>query len=225
MGGVAGTCEADAVMRESCGMRQRAATAVIAPERREFPGDTDRGLKQIQSEHYLQLMAELYELARRRMLAAAALVGQETELVRHVRAARTLDRPLLRKAYRRVAAWFRYSRHAGPQLPLPFDDVPHEERLLAAWAEFFRREAGELTARNETARAILAAAGCPDMVRSKAAESHLVDLLDARYGRFTLERRLALLGRPTPEDEISGWRFAEEPDWVALLHVPGADAE
>ena len=206
-------------------MRQRAVTAVIAPERREFPGDSDRGLKQIQSEHYSQLMAELYELARRRMLAAAALVGHDTELVRQVRAARTLDRPLLRKAYRRVAAWFRYSRHAGPQLPLPFDDVPHEERLLAAWVEFFRREAVELTARNETARAILAAAGCPDLVRSKAAESHLVDLLDTRYGRFTLERRLALLGHATPEEEVSSWRFVEEPDWVALLHVPGADVE
>jgi hypothetical protein len=110
-------------------------------------------------------------------------------------------------------------------LPLPFDDVPHEERLRAAWVDFFRREAGELTALNDSARAILAAAGCPDLVRSRAAEAHFVDLLDTRYGQFTLERRLALLGHPTPEEEVSGWRFAEEPDWVALLHVPGADAE
>lgn len=212
-------------MRESCSTRRRAATAVVAPEAREFAGDSDRGLKQIQSDQYSQLMAELYELARRRMLAAAALVGHDTELVRQVRVARTLDRPLLRKAYRRVAAWFRYSCHVGPQLPLPFDDVPHEERLRSAWVGFFRREAGELTARNDTARAILAAAGCPDLVRSKAAESHFVDLLDTRYGRFTLERRLALLGHPSPEEEVSSWRFVEEPDWVALLHLSGDGSE
>jgi hypothetical protein len=195
------------------------AFAFVCLDESEFPGDSDRHLKWLQSDTYSELIAGLYARARSRLLAAATLADVETPLSLTIRSLPTLERPIAVKAYRRIAAWFRFACTAGPQLTLRIEPESGDSGR-AAWTGFFGREAAELSACNPAARAILNAAGAMDPLTAQAAESRLVDLLDARYGRLTLERRFGLLGRPADEAELAAWSFAEQPDWVALLTPP-----
>lgn len=186
-----------------------------------FSGDSDRRLKAIQSATFPELAAELYSAARNRVLAAARFVGVETEMVCAVKARSVAPGGPLLRPYRKVAAFFRYACHAGPQLPLPLEGESYEAKLQAEWEAFFRRETAELLRTNPVMRSLLGAAVFDGLDRGRVSEDRLLDLLDARYGRLTLDRRLLLLGGQHDEESLA-WRFAEEADWLRLLRVPGS---
>lgn len=209
--------------RPTAGAGPRTAPGLVAvPEdQRLFSGDSDRRVKSIQNATFPELAAELYESARDRMLAASRFTGAVTEAVRRLSADPAAPVARLVPAYRRVAAFFRFAHHAGPQLPLPLDGEPGDTRLRTAWEEFFRREAGELVRDNPTARSLLYAVVFAGTGAGRVHETRLLDLLDLRYGRLTLSRRIGLLGDDTGA-EAEAWRFAEDPDWPRLLRVPGA---
>lgn len=186
-----------------------------------FSGDSDRRVKAIQNATFPGLAAELYAAARDRMLAASRLTGAVTEAVRRLSADPRSPVARLVPAYRKIAAFYRFAHHSGPQLPLPLEGENVDARLRTAWEEFFRREAGELVRDNPTARSLICAAVFAGSGAGRAHETRLLDLLDLRYGRLTLGRRIRLLG-DDPGDEAEAWRFAEDPDWPRLLRIPGA---
>jgi hypothetical protein len=191
--------------------------AVIAPDRQDFWGDDDPRIKGMQSESYPFLISALYEAAREQVIAALTPIQVETAIVTKARTTAELDQPLLRRAYRRIAAQFRFACHRGPQLHLSFEDISHDDRLRSAWEEYFLREAQALTRDPDIAGAIVSAVSPEEPASALAAEAHLVDLLDQRYGRFSLERRLELLGDASDPAELEAWPRAEGPEWDDIL--------
>jgi hypothetical protein len=200
--------------------------AVIAPGQHDFWGDDDPRIKEMQSESYPFLVSALYEAAREQVLAALTPIQVETGIVEKARTTAELDQPLLRQTYRRIAAQFRFACHRGPQLHLPFEDISHDDRLRATWEEYFLREVQALTRDPEISRAIVSVVSPEEPAAARAAEAHLVDLLDHRYGRFSLDRRLELLGDEADPAELEAWPRAEGPDWDDVLRPlpePGDD--
>jgi hypothetical protein len=174
------------------------AEPVIIDDRAEFPEDTDDNLKRLQAGAYSALVAALYDRARTRLLAAAALVGRDTPLVRAVRAGTAPNRPALARVYRRIAVQFRLSR-AGTE------SEAGNEQGLTQWQMYFRSEALKLTANSRTLRLVLTAACLGDTAEGRVAELRLVDLLDERYGRLAAEQR------PDPAPNST------ETDWITEL--------
>lgn len=123
-----------------------------------------------------------------------------------------LDRPALLRAYRKIAAYFRFAYHAGPQLPLPFEDEHYDIALRERWEDFFLQEARELAEDDALARTVLQAVAFGETAQARASEVRIMDRLDERYGRFSLERRMELLGMEPGADEIDGWRVTDEPE-------------
>ena len=190
---------------------------VVPPGRAEFFSDDNRFLKNIQNNSYPFLVHELFDAARKRYFDACALVGVETELAKVVLPIARFSRPFLRRAYSQVAGFYRFAFVAGPQLPLPFERLSYDIRQRMAWEEFYRREVKRLAADNRFTIAILRAAGYWSSSRGKAAEANLVDMLDHRYGKFTLDRRSELLRLDIDPEEILNWQFVGREDWDVIL--------
>jgi hypothetical protein len=191
--------------------------SAVPSGRTEFFGDDNRFLKDIQNDSYPFLVHELFDAARKRYFDACALVGVETELAKVVLPIARFSRPFLRRAYSRIAAFYRFAFVAGPQLPLPFDKLSYDIRQRMAWEEFYRREIKRLATDNHFTVAILLGAGYWNSSQGKAGEANLVDMLDHRYGRFTLERRSELLRLDIDPEEILDWQFVGSEDWDHIL--------
>jgi hypothetical protein len=174
----------------------------------------------MQSESYPFLISALYDAIREHVLAASAPARDGADIVRKARTTAELDQPLPRRAYRRIAAQFRFACHRGPQLQLPFEDISHDDRPRSAWEDYFLREAQALTRDPDIARAIVSVVSPEEPASARAAEVHLVDLLDLRYGRFTLDRRLKLLGEASNPADLEAWPRAEGPEWDDILKPP-----
>lgn len=208
-------------------------TGTVPAGRSEFFGDDNRFLKSLQDDSFPFLVYELFAAARRRYLDACTLTGVETELAGLVREIGRFARPFLHRAYRRIAAFYRFAHAGAPQLPLPFEALPDETRQRLAWEDFFRREARTLVESDAVAVALLRSVALAGKPAGRAAEAHLVDLLSHRYGRFTLVRRRQLLGLEVEPEEMLGWQFIGAPDWDQLLDaigrkdspVPGRDPD
>ncbi len=183
-----------------------------------FFTDGNTAVKRIQSDSYPRLVAELFRAPRRRYLAACALVGEETGLAAALLAVDRFERPPLVRAYRKVAAFYRFAFIGEPQLELPLGRDRAGER--ARWEAFFRAEARRLAELDHIALPLLHAVVDQGRAAGRVAESLAVNLLGVRYGRFCLPRRLELLGRAVDPADVEGWLFTEEPDWERIVLDP-----
>ncbi len=187
-----------------------------------FFTDSSRLAKEIQRATYPGLVFELFDAARQRYLDACALVGVETELVGLLRKVQPLEQPFLKRAYRKIAAFYRFAFVGDRQTELPFSppeantaSTPgnETEHLEQSWRSFLRNEARRLARIDHIATSLLRAVAFGDSAEARAAEAHVVDMLDERYGRFHLQRRLQLLELAIHPEELDSWRFIEGPDW------------
>lgn len=194
---------------------EQVAGAVIPLWEPAFFGDSSRLVKEVQSETYPELARALFRAARDRYLDACALVSVDTMLARLVRVVRDEDiaAPVLARAYRKVAAFYRFALVGEPQLELGASNGHERPIARRAWEEFVTAEARRLAAVNEMTTALLRAVAYRNTATGRAAEAHLVDLLAERYGRFTLRRRMELLRLSLDAAELDNWRFVEDVDW------------
>ena len=187
-----------------------------------FFTDSSRLAKEIQRATYPGLAFELFDAARQRYLDACAFVGVETELTGLLRKIQPLEQPFLKRAYRKIAAFYRFAfvgdRQTELQFPLPASGTAsptgtETENLKQSWRNFLRNEARRLARIDHIATSLLRAVAFGDSAEARAAEAHVVDMLDERYGRFYLQRRLQLLELSIHPEELDSWRFIEGPDW------------
>lgn len=186
-----------------------------------FFTDSSRQAKEIQRATYPDLVFELFDIARQRYLDACSLVGVETELVGLIRKVRPLERPFLKRTYRKIAAFYRFAFVGDQQTELPFPrraagtgrSGDATGSLEQGWTYFLRNEARRLARINHIASSLLRAVAFGDSAEARAAEAHVVDMLGERYGRFHLQRRLQLLELSIHPEELDSWRFIEGPDW------------
>jgi hypothetical protein len=185
-----------------------------------FFGDSNRTVKEIQRQTYPELARELFDAARQRYLAACSLVGVDTRLAELARNVERYRLPLLARAYRMMAKFYRFAFVGDQQMLLPFEDQPAPDPLREAWERYFHDEAERLVKTDSIATGILRAVVYQPTPIGDAAEAHVVDLLSHRYGTFYLQRRLELLRLTVPLDELDGWRFAEDVDWDQIALDP-----
>jgi hypothetical protein len=187
-----------------------------------FFTDSSRLAKEIQRATYPGLAFELFDAARQRYLDACALVSVDTELTSLIRQVQPLERPFLKRAYRKIAAFYRFAFVGDRQTKLPFPSPAsgtasttgdETENLEQSWRNFLRNEARRLARIDHIAISLLRAVAFGDSAEARAAEAHVVDMLDERYGRFHLQRRLQLLELSIHPEELESWRFIEGPDW------------
>jgi hypothetical protein len=193
---------------------------VIPIQQAAFFGDDNRLVKNIQRETYRALVFDLFTAARQRYLAACALVGINTDLADRVRGIERFERPMLRRVYRLIAKFYRFAFVGEQQTELPFHPRSEREQHRHLWETFFRHEADELAGDNAVATGMLRAVAHAGEAEGDAAEAHVVDLLAQLYGPFYLRRRLELLKIPFTEEELDGWRFADEVDWSQVVLDP-----
>jgi predicted DCC family thiol-disulfide oxidoreductase YuxK len=210
--GLTGRRPTDYIRNESLSSDAFGWLSAVPLHRREFFGDDDRQLKELQAESYPFLVGALYDSARRRLLEMVASGRVDPELARATRERAELDRPALLSVYRRIAAHFRFACHAGPQLPLQFEDESYDIMIRERWEDFFRQEARELAEDDAVVRTVLQAVEFGDSAQARTCEVRIVDRLGERYGRFSLEHRMELLGMEPGADEIDGWRVTDEPE-------------
>ena len=191
----------------------RADDSVIPVHQAAFFTDSNRLVKEIQDGTWRELSFALFDACRERYLAACALVGADPEIAGLVRTVTSFERPRIVRAYRKIAAFYRFAFVGDPQVELPFDDRDQVARLRADWEKFFRLEARRLAGIDHLARSVLRAVAFGVTAEARAAEAHVVDVLSERYGPFHLARRLELLKLSIHPDELEGWRFIEGADW------------
>lgn len=169
-----------------------------------FFGDSDLQLKYLQRGTYSSLAYELYSQARRRYLDACDLLESRDELVGRLEAVDLPPMPFLPRSYRKIAAWYRYRAHRPDERRRRPGDETEQARL--DWEAFFRREADDIVAIDESARLVLAAA-TEGEERAADVDQSLVEWLSRRYGEFTLRRR----GGRGPEPPITGSQVRPNP--------------
>jgi len=185
-----------------------------------FFGDSNRMVKEVQNESYPDLATALYKAVRHRYLEALALVETDTMIARLIRAIDHIEEPTLVRAYRKIAAFYRFALVGEQQLPLPLDDTPERERQRDAWRAFWSKEAERLVQVNGICTALLRAVAYRNTSSGDAAEARLVDALADRYGRFSLPRRVKLLKLSLDPEELDNWRFVEDIDWDQIVLDP-----
>jgi hypothetical protein len=169
-----------------------------------FFGDSDLQLKYVQRTTYSSLAYELYSQARRRYLDACDLLDVRDALVGRLETAELPPMPFLPRSYRKIAASFRYRACRPGGLWRRPDDETEQARL--DWEAFFRREADEIVAIDESARLVLSAA-TEGEARAAGVDGSLVEWLARRYGEFTLRRR----GGRSFEPPVTGSRVRPNP--------------
>lgn len=191
---------------------QQAAPEVIPVHQAAFFTDSNRLMKEIQNRDWTGLTFLLFDACRERYLAACALVGVEPELAELVRNVKSFEGPRLARTYRKIAAFHRFAFVGEPQEELSFDDRDRLARLQDDWVKFFRLETGRLSRIDHLVRSVLRAVAFGASAEGRAAEAHIIDTLDERYGRFHLARRLELLKLSIHPEELESWRFLDGPD-------------
>ena len=186
---------------------------IVPVHQAAFFTDSNRLTKETQDRTWSELAFELFAACRERYLAACALVGVEPELARLVRAITALEPPRLARTYRKIAAFYRFAFVGEPQTELPFDDRDHLALMETDWRKFFRLETQRLARIDHLARSVLRAVAFGVSAEGRVAEAHVVDVLNERYGRFHLARRMELLKLSIHPEELEGWRFLDGPDW------------
>ena len=124
---------------------------------REFAGDDNRSLKDVQFRLYGEMLTQLFSRARVRYLDACRLVQVQNELAVQARAMDFFDHRTLQDAHDLIAAWYRFSRDDGGQLRLGESPEQYEERLASEWREFFDQEVAGLIGLDKFTRDILTA--------------------------------------------------------------------
>ena len=149
-----------------------------------FPGDTNDILKWIQHDLYGESLSLLVLKCSIRYLAAISLVEKTTELWRQMVRMDGFDHRVLQDAHDKIAAYYRFAYNKS-QMPLPFDPLPYEERLLQDWREFFQVEVRQLAQDDRIVRAILTVVAYQNTPAGYEAERELMRLLDERYGGYS----------------------------------------
>lgn len=201
-------------------MRPESGPAVSGPRIREiiplqqaaFFTDSNRLMKELQNRTWAELAFLLFDTCRERYLAACALVGVEPELAELVRGIKSFEQPRLARTYRKIAAFYRFAFIGEQQEELPFDSRNRRVRPQAEWEKFFRLESNRLARIDHLVRSILRAVAYGSSAEGRAAEARVIDVLDERYGRFHLARRLELLKLSIHPEELESWRFLDGPD-------------
>jgi hypothetical protein len=157
----------------------------------EFPGDTNKALKDVQFRLYGEMLLCLYGRPRDRYLNSCRLVQIDTDLANRLRSMDGFDHRTLQDIHDLIAAWFRFSQDDGGQLRLGETDEAYQDRLAAEWRAFFEEEVSRLSADDEIARAILAAAAFGNTDRGYAAEAQLREFLKERYRAMKQPRTTA----------------------------------
>lgn len=146
-----------------------------------FPGDTNDTLKWIQHDAYDQLITELVRQPRARYLAAAHLIGVETELAQRLRDLKGFDHRVLQATHDTIAAYYRFAHDHRGQVPLPFDDTPYTVIWEQDWREFYHQEVARLTESDEFVRSVLSAVVYANTPAGYAAEDTLAEILSNCY--------------------------------------------
>ena len=106
----------------------------------EFPRDTNKALKDVQSRLYGEMLLRLYSRPRDRYLTSCRLVQIDTDLANRLRSMDGFAHRTLQDIHDLIAAWFRFSRDDGGQLRLCETDEAYQDRLAAEWRTFFERK-------------------------------------------------------------------------------------
>ena len=115
---MSGTDSIDGRAAAVAGQYETTTGAVIPLWEPAFFGDSNRLVKEVQNESYPELARALFRAARERYLEACALVSVDTMLARLVRVVEDSDivAPVLTRAYRKVASFYRFALVGERQL-------------------------------------------------------------------------------------------------------------
>jgi len=125
----------------------------------------------------------LFTIACDRYERAARLLGIQTSLGNLLVIWKTFDHRVLQSAHDHLAAYYRFFKDDGGQIPLPFDgDVPYDILLHDCWTDYFSKELRRLIADDDAVTiAIITAVAYENTEPGYAAETHLLTLLRERY--------------------------------------------
>jgi len=146
-----------------------------------FDGDNNDKLLNVQHDAYWDLVAWLFETARRRYLEAARLLRAEDDLTKAVQEKTTFDHRTLQDAHDLIAAHYRFTHDDGGQLRIGEDADGYRLRLRKAWDGFFRSEVRALVQDDEIALAMVKATVYENQKDGYSAESRVECLLNERY--------------------------------------------
>jgi len=157
-----------------------------------FPDDDNAVLKWVQHDLYGSVLYCMFGVCRERYLAAARLIGVETELAERVRERTSLDHRVLQDAHHWIAWHFRYKFDPAGQMPLPYDGLGYKEYLAQQWSDYFPAEVRRLSEHDEFVLGVLTAVGYQNTEPGYRAEDELLAWLKSHYGPMDLRREQAL---------------------------------
>lgn len=159
-----------------------------------FKGDNNEHVKDLQHDHYGDLISALFTHCRDEYIRACVIIDNRTELYGLLKKKGSIDHRTLQLVHDLIAANFRWDCAQQIQPMLPFDKKDDTNRILKMWNDFFWHEVCSLTEDYLHFVKLITQAVCypnPDK-RGILSEEHLFEILSGRYEYFLDDKYIVL---------------------------------